>query len=193
MAPESGHRYMRRDSGFWTTMSAILLSVFAGGLGVMTVKQWRDLRQSERVLPISLISRKTADYSAAGSPMEIAPVSLDIIRDMIRDSQPEPSDLSNRLARADELLHVPIPGEPILPGTSRDEENKDKPSGLGEANQGSKPSKPDKPTAPGTPKGPETPDKPAKEDKPDKPGTPDKADKPDKPDKSSGGKDSKKA
>ncbi|HEX7556770.1 MAG TPA: hypothetical protein VF338_09115 [Leptolinea sp.] len=90
-------------------------------LGLMTTRQWQDLQQSDRYLNASLNSKVTADYSVGQPGKPIAQVGLGIIRDMVRDSQPEPDDLPIRLSAVDTLVESPISGSSLLPGLKETE------------------------------------------------------------------------
>jgi len=147
-------------------VSSVLLAISLVGAGLLAANQWRELNRSQRFVGAALIASKAADYGDAGIASEQAPVSIAIVDDMIRDSQPEPEELATRLARVSVLLTVPVPVEGSLPGEG---------SGPG-GDEGGGVASPQESTAPGKPESPGKSgqrgahDKPEKPDKPDHPG-----------------------
>ena len=98
----------------WGTIGMFVSVLSLSSLGLMTNHQWQDLQKKERFLNTSVVSRSSANYGVSEPANPVVQVDLNIIGDMIRDSQPEASDLAARLASVDELLHSPIPGDTLL-------------------------------------------------------------------------------
>jgi hypothetical protein len=85
--------------------------LWVAAFGVLTARQWQNLRRGERFLDESLISKSVADYSAKPPAVPIGRVRLTVIEDMVRDSQPEAADLQSRLATIPAILNSDIPGD----------------------------------------------------------------------------------
>ena len=102
----------------WGSIGLLVMLVACGCLGVITVRQWRSLYQSDRFLDVSLLAMATADYSRSQPGTRVAPVGLDIIGDMLVDSQVEPTDLSRRLASVTAVLLSPVPTATPVPVSS---------------------------------------------------------------------------
>jgi hypothetical protein len=98
--------------------AAGLLVLFFGVicLGFMTTHDWLALNESSQFLNASLLARSTADYRSSQSGTPIVQVGLGIIRDMIKDSNPDPTDLQNRLATITGMMRSPVPSQTALPG-----------------------------------------------------------------------------
>jgi len=163
------------------TRLALVPLLLLGGLGLLAGRQWREVGRQERLLAVTLTARSTADYGEDRSVVPLAPVGLGIVRDMIRDSQPEPGALSQRLVRTEGLLNTPIPAAAPPPMQAPSPKPGDGSLADPTGSSGTGPSGPKGNSAPGgrpDPKG--TPDRPEKPEKPDRPERPDKADKSDK-------------
>ena len=98
----------------WGTIGMFVSVLSISSLGLMTNHQWQTLQQKEKFLNTSVISRTSADYGASEPANPIVQVNLSIIGDMIRDSQPETSDLTTRLASVKELLLFPLANKTII-------------------------------------------------------------------------------
>ena len=98
--------------------AAGLLVLFLGVicLGLMTTHEWLVLNESNQFLNASLLARSTADYRSSRSGTPMVQVGLGIIRDMIKDSNPDPTDLQNRLATITGMMLSPVPSQTALPG-----------------------------------------------------------------------------
>jgi hypothetical protein len=98
--------------------AAGLLVLFLGVicLGLMTTHEWQALNESSQFLNASLLARSTADYRSSWSGTPMVQVGLGIIRDMIKDSNPDPTDLQNRLATITGMMLSPVPSQTALPG-----------------------------------------------------------------------------
>jgi hypothetical protein len=158
-----------------TQVMFVFLLCFSG-LGLITARQWQENVKSDRLLNVPLLAMATADYSSRQPVNQVAQVRLEIIENMVRESQPDPRDLQRRLAAVDSILHLPasdvsalaIPFpytivEPVAGQTEVPIPEKTKEPKLEKTKE---------------PKLEKT-----KELKPDKPDEPDKSEKPEKPDK----------
>ena len=76
-----------------------------------------NMHQSDRFLNASLLAGSTADYSRSQPGTQVAQVGLDIIGDMLVDSQIEPTDLSKRLAAVTAVLLSPVPTTTPVPAS----------------------------------------------------------------------------
>jgi hypothetical protein len=94
----------------------VFLLVSLVGFGGLTIHQWMDLHQINRYLKTSILAKSTADYSGRRPTAVVARVGLGIVRDIIRDSQAEPGDLNQRLAKVTAQLLLPVPSATSLPG-----------------------------------------------------------------------------
>jgi hypothetical protein len=102
----------------WSSGRCLLtLVIFLGclSLGWGVLEQWIDQNQSDRFLNASLLAMSTADYSKSQPDVQIAEVKLEIIGDMIQDSQPELEERSKRLASITAVLLSPVPTTTPLP------------------------------------------------------------------------------
>jgi hypothetical protein len=132
-----------------------------GGILSLTFQQWQDLHPHERLLKVPLTSKRNADYSAERTFQTSPPVGLEIVQDMIRDSQPEPHVLTSRLAHFEENLFRPMSESMSVgvPMPVRSEVSGGFTSTSGGAGSSRNPTsgKPEKAVAPGKPDAPETP------------------------------------
>jgi hypothetical protein len=85
-------------------------------LGWITFQQWLSLHKSDRFLSASLIAKSTVYYGKSQPTTQVAQVKLEIIGDMLRDSQLEPDILAQRLGTLTAVLLSPVPTATQLPG-----------------------------------------------------------------------------
>jgi hypothetical protein len=104
----------------WRLAGILISLLWAAAFGVLTVRHWQSLRQSERFLDEPLVSKLAADYSAGRPAVPVGRVRLTVIEDMVRDSQPEAADLQTRLAAIPAILNSIIPGtnSPLQPAVA---------------------------------------------------------------------------
>ena len=93
----------------WSGIGLLVLLLSIIGLGLVMVRQWLELHQSDRFLSASLLARSTADYNGSWPTAQVAQVDPGIIDDIIQDSLPDPEDLPQRLASANAMLLTPVP------------------------------------------------------------------------------------
>ena len=103
-------RFRGRTAG----LLVLLLSVIC--LGLVTTREWLGLHESNQFLNASLLAKSTADYKSSRLGTPVAQVGLGIIQDLIKDSNPDPKDLQNRLASITEMMLSPVPSLTALPG-----------------------------------------------------------------------------
>ncbi len=131
--------FMARRVWLWTVSVCLILSAF---VGAFFLPQWIALSKSDTYLPIPIHSSDEADYSADSFPRMVPAVGLEILRAIIRNSDPETEDLADRLATVTTILLTPVPTATPQPATA----SPNNPAGP----PGGPPAAPGSPTAPPT-------------------------------------------
>jgi hypothetical protein len=110
----TGWQHQRSSSG---RIGFLLLLLGCIALGVLVYRQWLNLSHGNRYLEASLLAKSTANYNQSQPTTQVAQVKLEIIGDMLRDSQLDPEVLAQRLAWVTAVLLSPVPQATPLPGS----------------------------------------------------------------------------
>jgi hypothetical protein len=115
--PEISKKLLQPSAKLWSLIGLFVVILCFSGLGFLSTRQWQENFKEDRILDLSVNSMTIADYSDdKPSNNSIAQVRLDIIKDVIRDSLPNPEDLNDRLALIDSSLLSSLEGDPERPG-----------------------------------------------------------------------------